>query len=150
MVQLQLSKDMIKDFPESIHDVLETESGLDLARKWALCQSMSVYDQLRAGIRFLDLRVCMEVFSDPIPKPSWFFVCHSLLGNPLESILADIDRFLTEANEEILIVALSPQRNFHGIKQAEMVLADLIERKLGHHLLPGILGFNITYGNVLR
>ncbi|CAM9521282.1 unnamed protein product [Chrysoparadoxa australica] len=68
------------------------------ARLWARCQRLSIYEQLNAGVRFLDLRVAQEG-----DGPCW--ISHSFNACLLEDALADIARFVRERPSEVVVVA---------------------------------------------
>lgn len=69
------------------------------------CQSWSLYDQMRAGIRFFDLRVNTESDAMTIGHGSITF-------GSLENELKQIKRFLSEQPSEFIIAAF--QRNNHN------------------------------------
>lgn len=72
-------------------------------------QNSSVYEQLLAGVRYLDLRVSLgsvydengEETQSGVPK-----ICHNLLnlGYTLEEVLTDVKRFSDEHTDEIIII----------------------------------------------
>lgn len=67
----------------------------DYIKSMAVTQTKSVYDQLQAGIRYIDLRVCYI--------NGQFYTCHSLRGNPLSTLMQDVKRFLDENPKEVVV-----------------------------------------------
>lgn len=65
---------------------------------WSVTQTYSAYQQLNAGVRYLDLRVALR------PKDGMFRVVHGLYGAPLTDIMEQVKRFITECPKEIIIL----------------------------------------------
>lgn len=78
------------------------------AQGLALTQKLSLYDQLRQGSRYFDLR----------PRHiegKGFYVYHGLADGPkLEVILRDVKRFFTEGSQETVILNFSHWQDFGG------------------------------------
>ncbi|PNW80082.1 hypothetical protein CHLRE_08g377050v5 [Chlamydomonas reinhardtii] len=80
---------------------------------WTLTQHAPVYDQLRAGVRFLDLRVA---WSPPVPGGNprtgtgdgVFWCAHTFACQPLKAVLQDVSDFLAATSHEVLVLALRP------------------------------------------
>jgi hypothetical protein len=68
---------------------------------WSKAQSRRIYDQLRDGIRYLDLRVCVD------GGDGSFRACHGLYGPKFEVILSDVRRFLDEHPGEVVILGFN-------------------------------------------
>lgn len=67
------------------------EEGIKSA--WILCQSLSIYEQLHLGIKYLDLRVRV------CPDTGILYIAHnSYLTVTLETVLADISKYFEEDN----------------------------------------------------
>jgi hypothetical protein len=80
-------------------DTDEDATGVrDYIKSMATSQSssMSMYEQLANGIRYIDLRVCQVDGS--------YYTCHSLVGDPIPELLQDIYRFLSENPVEVVFV----------------------------------------------
>ena len=65
---------------------------------WGKAQSMSIYDQLFHGIRYLDLRVAYR------EKDKTIRIVHGLYGWTVQQTLNDVNRFLSEFPKEIVIL----------------------------------------------
>lgn len=66
----------------------------------AVCQTKTFYEQLRAGIRYIDLRICV--------MPNEFgrrelYTCHTLRGNLISVLMNDVRRFLDENPREVVV-----------------------------------------------
>lgn len=73
----------------------------DFILGWAHCQEQDFFTQLCDGIRYLDLRICSV---DGVYR-----TCHSLLGNPIKTLLADIKRFLDQHTGELVFIKVGPK-----------------------------------------
>ncbi|KAF7810799.1 PI-PLC X-box domain-containing protein [Senna tora] len=79
------------------HDSATNKIGIPLiTRPFAQCQSLSIYHQLVAGTRVLDIRV-QETRR----------VCHGILTTySIDVVLNDVKRFLSETQSEIIILEI--------------------------------------------
>lgn len=68
---------------------------------WAKAQNRRIYDQLRDGIRYLDLRVCVD------GGDGSFRACHGLYGPTFGVILSDVRQFLDEHPGEVVILGFN-------------------------------------------
>ncbi|MBL9139552.1 MAG: cadherin-like beta sandwich domain-containing protein [Verrucomicrobiales bacterium] len=75
-------------------------------KHWAKTQSRTIYEQLKDGIRALDLRVAYGPNGD-------FWIVHSLYGPRLKVVLNDIARFVREQPGELLYVRFD---HFHDLQ----------------------------------
>jgi hypothetical protein len=74
--------------------------------KWAKAQSLSILDQLRHGVRYLDLRITYQA------KEDCFYTCHTLISEKVESVLAEVLSFLGKCQKEIVILDFN---HFYGM-----------------------------------
>ena len=70
-------------------------------KPWAVAQGRSVYEQLNAGIRYLDLRPC--AYPDP-GSVTDIRICHSLFGESLGNIFTDVRQFSLAHPDEIILL----------------------------------------------
>lgn len=75
------------------------QSGIPVVIPWAQTQELSIYEQLNRGIRYLDLRICMD--GDEIK------FCHSFYGDSYKNIFSQIENFLDKNNDEIIILGFN-------------------------------------------
>ncbi|KAL6060784.1 PI-PLC X domain-containing protein 2 [Balamuthia mandrillaris] len=124
------------DWLRQLLDYLQREGIFypeSIIRHWAQSQRLDIYQQLLAGVRFLDIRVCWDAASGQ------FKTLHFLLGNPTEVILQDIARFMEEFKEEVLILQFG---DFPGMNaDLHNKLIAFIESFLGGYLLPRTTSF---------
>lgn len=67
---------------------------------WAKTQERTTTEMLTDGIRYFDLRVCVD------GKGS-LMTCHGLFGAPLESMLADIKKFSDQNPREVILLGFN-------------------------------------------
>lgn len=103
-----------------------------LLRRWGVTQRSPTFDvgaQLRAGIRYLDLRACLD-------ESGVWRGCHALYGDPFQEILQSVASFLDEHRGEAVVVEMAvvggvPQA---GSKKSVGKLEHLIVQILGDHI----------------
>lgn len=69
--------------------------------RWVKCQELSIYDQLKLGVRFLDLRIAYR------ETDNTFYCTHTFTCCKLVEVLSDIKRFIKEHDTEILLINIS-------------------------------------------
>ena len=96
-----------------------------IAAKWAKTQDQTLEEQLRGGIRYLDLRVAD--FEDRL------VLVHGLVSCDLDDALAGVRRFTAEHPKEPVLLDLQamPPRSAHS------KLHELLQETLGEHLFRG-------------
>ncbi|KAJ7522434.1 hypothetical protein O6H91_18G010200 [Diphasiastrum complanatum] len=96
MSALNLGSLKVKDvlWPAT-HDSATNEIGIPfITRPFAQCQTLSMYEQLVAGVRAFDIRV-----------DNHQHVCHGILESySVDVVINDIKKFLSETKAEIIIV----------------------------------------------
>ena len=65
---------------------------------WSLTQKLTISEQLKHGIRYIDMRVVYFDTEDD------FFFCHGLYGVKISTLLEGINTFLTKHPKEIVFV----------------------------------------------
>lgn len=85
---------------------------------YAKAQSLSIYDQLRAGSRYFDLRFA-RVY-DPESEEYAYRIHHSFLGHTQQEIFNDFQRFLQEPGHEKEIIFLAFTQMI-GLSGAEII-----------------------------
>lgn len=118
------------------HDTGATHSIADVA---GICQTLSVYDQLNIGIRFLDIR--LQLVNDKLK------VVHSFVDQALnfDTVLGDITDFILNNPSEFLIISIKEDAD---AKNSDISFADAVSAALstcGEHIstdssLPETLG----------
>ena len=90
-----------------------------VAAQWSKCQRGTIKDQLKIGIRYLDMRI---TFLDDT-----FHLCHGFTGEQLAPVLTDIRQFIDDHRKEIVVLDMN---HVYNMGHAEHVrLIQLIELK---------------------
>ncbi len=111
---------------------------------WAKTQERNTLEMLGDGIRYLDIRVCVD-------SKGVLMTCHGVFGAPLASILDDVKTFTDKNPHELVLLGFNHfwDRSFQterGRKQGEIEgltdanwakLADLVKTKLAGKLVDG-------------
>ncbi|XP_040192221.1 PI-PLC X domain-containing protein 1 isoform X1 [Rana temporaria] len=99
--------------------------------RWCMTQTLTVAEQLDAGIRYLDLRIAHR---PDIPSPNLYFVHGLYTFLTVEEILNEISDWMTNNPKEILILAC---RNLQSMSPVHhMHLISCIQRIFGSKLCP--------------
>jgi len=87
---------------------------LPFGKKWDRCQNLSIYGQLKSGVRFLDLRLATL----PVNKTtSETFCVHGFVCDSLSNILDEIKNFLDDHPSETVVVSMKQgYKSLTGIK----------------------------------
>ena len=104
---------------------------------WSVTQSMTIYQQLSSGIRYLDLRVAYRTADKKIR------VLHGLFGWTIDQVLDEVNRFVANYPKEIVILDFN---HFYKMDQAaHKTLADTLDASFSKILrAPGAQGPNVT------
>ncbi|CAL1543088.1 unnamed protein product [Lymnaea stagnalis] len=88
-------------------------------QRWSKCQSLDIYQQLQAGIRYFDLRIAKPTDSDDV------YLVHCLYGKKMSEVIETIATFLKEHPHEVVILHLN---HFYGmsVKNHQQLIADLL------------------------
>ncbi|KAL1497906.1 hypothetical protein ABEB36_008788 [Hypothenemus hampei] len=98
----------------------------DVMANWSKTQAFNVVQQLEAGIRFFDLRLCFD--SDD----GHFHFCHSLYSTEVYGVLRNISSYLDAHPQEVVILDCQHFYNFTTETHAEIIqaLKDIFGSKL--------------------
>jgi len=130
-----------------------THSGHHISRmpKWsdvtsARCQSASIEDQLRYGVRYLDLRIAFQ--------NNKYWIEHMWLSTPLlgeDGVFAEIKDFLSKYPQEIVILNMKELWSETGemTSQEAEVYFQLVEKEFGALLAPAGDFAQATIGSLL-
>ena len=77
---------------------------------WSITQSLGVTDQLKAGVRYFDIRVSSR------PGTSELFIVHGLYGPKVESCMESLAAFLDDHCSEIVLLDFN---HFYAMDSAE-------------------------------
>ena len=96
-----------------------TSTVASVYNNFTLTQELNIYDQMRAGVRLLDIRVNTEMKDIP-------YISHTAFCIPLKKCFDDIVRFLNENPTEVIIILLKRDSHFSNINWSE--IAPLIDQ----------------------
>lgn len=108
---LDKTSDVGPDTSQAIRDLVKVFGGMakDVIFKWSQTQSLSFADQLKAGIRYFDLRIA----SKPGSEDTYFI--HCLYGSKVEASLQEINGYLEEHPTEVIILDFN---HFYGMNES--------------------------------
>lgn len=127
------------DEPDMIHNLASVFGKLakNVVYNWAVTQKLNIYEQLMAGIRYLDLRVALRSPNNELR------IVHGLYGCDVEEVLQDVKLFVNEHPKEIVILDFC--RFYNMDDEAHLRLADSLLGMFGEILRsPGNDGANVT------
>ncbi len=115
-----------------------------LFSKWAKTQERTTTEMLNDGIRYFDIRVCVN-------EKGQLMTCHGLYGASVESILDDVKKFSDKHPRELILLGFNhfwdrqyqieknkEQGEIEGLTAAKwMELTNLLKTKLGSKLVNG-------------
>ncbi|XP_044737909.1 PI-PLC X domain-containing protein 1 isoform X2 [Chrysoperla carnea] len=125
----------------------------DTFQRYILTQDRDIWSQLVHGIRYLDFRVGYYSSSSSSTNDSTnnsadssiyssykLWINHDLVRvTPLLPLIRDIRRFLEISKEEIVILDFHRfPVGFQGRPQRHQILLDMIQKELGHLIIPPI------------
>ena len=116
--------DELPSFVKTILKIGDMKLITPIIHDWAITQKESVGNQLRKGIRFLDLRICQHSHD--------FFIHHGVLGPKLSRIFDDIQEFMSNVKWELVIISASHMEGMNDESHSRFM--SLIEEKLGPFL----------------
>jgi len=113
------------DEPASIQNLVSIfgKFAKSVLYNWSVTQSLNIYQQLKAGIRYLDLRVAYR------ETDSELRIVHGLYGCPISEILEDIQKFTEEHPKEVVILDFN--HFYHMDCEAHQRLADSLVGAFG-------------------
>jgi len=138
------------------HSPTVTVPVSQLAVPWADCQGETVADQLRHGVRYLDLRAVWVESSDQRRElglgeggPEWL-VTHTLLGGPIEDVFIQVAAFLREHTKEVVLLDLQHVKAAPTAEAHARLLGQLEKHlHVDGRMAPSELGVDVTYGEMV-
>jgi len=82
--------------------IISWDTWMEQMANWAICQELSVSEQLHAGVRYLDFRICED-------HAGHLYLCHRVYGVDFLAALDEVRDFLNTHPKEIVIV------DIHGV-----------------------------------
>jgi hypothetical protein len=113
---------------------------------WALAQRGTIREQLEAGVRYIDLRICYN--------GSDFFTYHFQIGPTIQTLLDDMHSFLQAHPHELLVVEAQlwqPTNSSFAIPpEAKKRLAGMMLRAFEGLLIPLSARIDVPYATLLQ
>ncbi|TGZ65933.1 hypothetical protein CRM22_005626 [Opisthorchis felineus] len=103
-----------------------------MLRPWTTTQGLNTIDQLRAGIRYLDLRVAVRSVRN---EDDVFYIVHGQYICPMVNALREVAEFLREHPQEILLLDCNHCYEFDTDKHLTAFEAAILD-VLGQYLYP--------------
>eukprot|EP01097_Dermamoeba_algensis_P010622 TRINITY_DN7920_c0_g1_i1.p1 TRINITY_DN7920_c0_g1~~TRINITY_DN7920_c0_g1_i1.p1 ORF type:complete len:384 (-),score=70.00 TRINITY_DN7920_c0_g1_i1:131-1282(-) len=113
----------------------------DIITPWALSQDRSFYEQLTAGIRYIDFRAGFT-------GAEWA-TFHFEVGKTVKELLLQVVQFLDENPKEIVVIEVSVFLADSPTPGEEEQLAETIESVLGNYLFPRQDSLSFTVGQMV-
>lgn len=110
-----------------------------IAAEWARTQQLFIFDQLTAGVRYFDFRICQT-------KQQELYTSHALLGRPIRYVIEALRSFNLSYPDEILFLDFN---HFYGLSNADhQKLIGLLQQAFKGKLLPRSAGLEVTYADL--
>ena len=107
-----------------------------IAAEWARTQKLFIFDQLAAGIRYFDFRICQTTQKE-------LYTSHALLGRPIRYVIEAIRSFSIAHPEEIIFLDFN---HFYSMDQQDHEqLINILQQAFKGKLLPAASGLDIRY-----
>jgi hypothetical protein len=109
------------------------------AKSWGQSQSLTIGQQLTAGYRYFDLRLCAE--GDAV------YTCHGVYMAPLSQIISDVKNYLgtTDAASEVIVLDFN---HMYGMTPAlHAAVVSMLATQLGQWIAaPGVFSMSTPVG----
>lgn len=136
--------DTLPSWLEKISDALPVSIVRTITAGWSKTQTLSLYDQLEQGARYLDLRVCN---SSSATGHKALYGCHNLLGAPLQDLLGQVARFAKQHPLEVVLLDINHQYSIDTAKEQDQLDAAL-RTNLGAYAVTNALTPRSTLADI--
>ncbi|OWF42509.1 PI-PLC X domain-containing protein 2-like [Mizuhopecten yessoensis] len=103
-------------------------AGLSVVSRWSVTQDLTLGQQLQAGIRYFDLRVCIK------PGTADAHFLHGLYGSNILTALSEVNEFLSKNIKEFLILDFNHFYNMDAICHKQLLTG--LKHLFGASLIP--------------
>ena len=114
---------------------------LGLVRRWVVCQRMTLWEQLMAGVRGLDLRIAQD-------DKGMFWVVHLFSLVPLDFCVACILGFVHQYSSEVILVRAKVSWDHREQLESQVVYDELLRLFGDCALLPATDAEHCTLGEL--
>ncbi|CAH8633502.1 unnamed protein product [Dicrocoelium dendriticum] len=104
-------------------------------RSWSVTQNVDVADQLRGGIRYFDLRVCLRINRKGGKPVHEFFLVHGQFAVQVVELLKSISNYLHEHPREVVLLDCNHFYNFQSVAHI-LEFESMVVEVLGALLYP--------------
>lgn len=111
----------------------------DILYRWSITQNIPIYDQLLAGIRYLDLKICWD------NNQFYFYHIYQAQDN-IFSQFTSIKNFIQNYPSEIIILNIMVDIP----KNSEIILIKYLVELFQEYLYLPDSGFNLTYTDIIK
>ncbi|KFD52414.1 hypothetical protein M513_06795, partial [Trichuris suis] len=124
------------DMPRCLRFIGRCPDVKQIIGRWSQCQTWSLYQQLRYGIRYLDIRVgCYS-------REQTAFTVHGLYGPSVFDIAEQVLAFLSIYDDEVVILDFN---HFYGFtRKSHLQLISFLLEKFNTRLVPAPPGVDVT------
>jgi hypothetical protein len=114
-----------------------------MMKSWTISQSQNLYDQMKGGIRYLNLKAAWY------EKNKQWVAYHFLIGNKIEDLLKSVSSYLNDYPNEIVVIEIS---HFEGNPKDSDIndLKNLVLDVFGSSLQPVDLLFKFTINKMIK
>ena len=84
-----------------------------LVTNWAQTQTFTIYEQLKGGIRYLDIRVSNEKHDGKV------YCSHKFFTIPFQEVVNDISRFIHENPSEVVVLSVEDDEGSSQLEEAK-------------------------------
>lgn len=94
--------------------------------KWGATQTLNIREQLEAGVRYFDIRACVN------PQNTDFYFLHGLYGPRVQPCLEEINEFLNINKQEVVFLDFHNVYNMNDISHRQLLnkVSDIFHGKL--------------------
>ena len=108
---------------------------------WAVTQGLTIKQQLMAGIRYLDLRICTGQSGDDT-----VYICHAMYSITVDAVIDQVGDFVSANPKEVVILDFN---HFYGLSENQMKLtAAKLVANFGGKIVPGTTPVTTTLGEI--
>lgn len=122
-----------------LQPIANTFAGL--INSQAKTQTQPIYGQLLAGSRYFDLRLWRNPSGE-------IHLSHGIIGPSINSVLKEVDGFLNEHPDELVILHERQREPFNH--SSYLAYIESVKNALGEKLVPKIYSVSTTYGDLMK
>jgi hypothetical protein len=143
---LGVSPDESGNFIQEIGDIplIGEISDYTVIKHWSQAQSSDITTQLNQGVRYFDLRICVDAQGE-------FRTCHGLYGSLFDDVLNQFSTFLNQHPGEMIFLDfehLFAQNGDEMTSDQQSQLIDKLQQSLGAKIAPPSYGVDVTLGQM--